>query len=348
MQGRHFLLIDTPGFDDGERTDEDIFDCLAEWLRQSHAKGQRLSGLLYLHRIIANREKGSDLRNLKVFKSLCGSKNFDKIVLGITWWDKAEPDVALARESMLRDEPEFWGDMLKAGARMRRISHEHAGCINLLQEFAQNRPAPLLIQEEMAQGIKPSDTSAAEQMSDYQEIRAIRDAETLEMRALAETHRIQQQAIEQQAFDRRIEQRRRQREMEMQQMSQIESLEAVRKQMSQPSTGTKTSNPMYNEREKRIRDLEEALQRARRQTQLPAYSAEDNAERIRIMNRARLHYEAIVTFMNRLATITKFKQSWRYIANPTREDPSPLCAAFCDRCMKEASIRGHYRKFCSN
>lgn len=43
---KRFTLVDTPGFDDGERTDDDVFHDLAKWLRISYQKNQRFHGML--------------------------------------------------------------------------------------------------------------------------------------------------------------------------------------------------------------------------------------------------------------------------------------------------------------
>jgi hypothetical protein len=44
-------LIDTPGFNDGHRSEREILTDLVEWMSQSHGELTRLSGILYFHRI---------------------------------------------------------------------------------------------------------------------------------------------------------------------------------------------------------------------------------------------------------------------------------------------------------
>lgn len=338
-------LIDTPGFDDGDRTDEDIFESLADWLNQSYIKGQRLNALVYLHRLIANREKGSDLRNLKVFKKLCGEENFDKIVLGITWWDQIDPQTAFAREHMLCDTPEFWGDMVSKGARVERIPHDKVQCIQLLLASAKNESTTLRIQEEMAKGKEPLETTAAKELEQYKAIDAIKDAEESERKAQEVAYDLKNQAIEQRASERRLEQHRRQQEIQMQQISQMASLQTVHRQMVELEPSRRSSGPQMTERDRKMTELQETLRQARLCTQPPKYTVEDRLERMRIVGRSKLYLGEIVAAFKSLEALAEDnKQNWDWICNPCVEGEVALWVGFCDRCLKQASIKGYWRK----
>lgn len=50
-QGVRIWLVDTPGFDDTERSDLDILRDVAFWLASVYTKEARLAGIIYLHRI---------------------------------------------------------------------------------------------------------------------------------------------------------------------------------------------------------------------------------------------------------------------------------------------------------
>ncbi|CAN9420491.1 unnamed protein product [Alternaria alternata] len=75
--------IDTPGFDDSKRDDEEVYRELAHLMAQSFRKGQLLNGFLYLQAVNIPRQRGSQIRNLLMFKKLCGNNNFNNIVLGL-------------------------------------------------------------------------------------------------------------------------------------------------------------------------------------------------------------------------------------------------------------------------
>lgn len=69
-------LIDTPGFDDTETSDADVFQEIATFLARCFETGIRLSGVIYLHRITDPRMSGSAMKNLELFKLLCGKDAF--------------------------------------------------------------------------------------------------------------------------------------------------------------------------------------------------------------------------------------------------------------------------------
>lgn len=118
----NFTLVDTPGFDDASRTDTQILRLINDWLAQSFQRGEKLSAILYFHRITDPRMAGSPLRNFAMFKKLCGDDFYPNIVLGMTFWgrcDATDPGLAERREHEL--ETGFWGTMIGKGSEMVRI-----------------------------------------------------------------------------------------------------------------------------------------------------------------------------------------------------------------------------------
>jgi hypothetical protein len=98
-------LIDTPGFDDSERSDAETLQELACWLTAAHERSIRLSGIIYLHRITDIRLQGSSWRALRALKGMCGDNNMHDVVIATTMWDKVPPDQvvgAFARQEELR------------------------------------------------------------------------------------------------------------------------------------------------------------------------------------------------------------------------------------------------------
>lgn len=87
----------------------------------------KLGGVIYMYDISAKRLTGSAHLNLKMFEKLCGSKAFDKIVIGTTKWSsRGEDQAALYRlEELKRD---YWGGLLGKGAQVLRIGNDHESC----------------------------------------------------------------------------------------------------------------------------------------------------------------------------------------------------------------------------
>ncbi len=74
----NITLVDTPGFDDSERSDTEILTLIADWLQDSFEDRIFLSGIIYLHRISDIRMSGSSIKNLRMFRKLCGTENMLK------------------------------------------------------------------------------------------------------------------------------------------------------------------------------------------------------------------------------------------------------------------------------
>ncbi len=55
LQGYNVYLIDTPGFDDTNRSDVDTLKLIAHYLSVSYANRVCIGGIVYLHRISDNR-----------------------------------------------------------------------------------------------------------------------------------------------------------------------------------------------------------------------------------------------------------------------------------------------------
>lgn len=56
-------LVDTPGFDDTNRSDTDVLTEIANWMGSTYRHGMLLSGILYLHRITDKKITGSSMKN---------------------------------------------------------------------------------------------------------------------------------------------------------------------------------------------------------------------------------------------------------------------------------------------
>lgn len=158
-RGKTFVFIDTPGFDDTYRNKEDIVKSIVDWL----ATGKRLSGIIYLHRIIDPRMQGSALSNLRMFQKLCGDGDFRNVVLVTSFWDMVDASVGEAREAELRNKDEFWGRMIRKGSTIQQYDRndpDSAGKIlNILETFS---PFMLKAQKEVViDGKDPSQTDAA-------------------------------------------------------------------------------------------------------------------------------------------------------------------------------------------
>lgn len=140
------VLVDTPGFDDSQRDDEDVYRELARWMAQAFQKGQLLNGLLHLQAMNIPRQRGSQIRDLLMFKKLCGNNNFKNIMLGLSFCDMEAEATIQSRQQELTDIWEWWGEMVSKGSRIERVPYQRNECIRLLAQFAPQPKVTLKVQ----------------------------------------------------------------------------------------------------------------------------------------------------------------------------------------------------------
>ncbi|KAF8420558.1 hypothetical protein L210DRAFT_3491413 [Boletus edulis BED1] len=163
--GRNVVLVDTPGFNDTFKSDLEILNTISDWLNSSYKKGKLLSGILYLHRISDNRMAGTPLKNLRVFRQLCGKDALDKVYLTTTMWDEVEPSIGERRLEELRTE--YWKSMITQGARIFRCRSDDDSAKKLIQQIVGQEAArrAVLLQEEMSELQKPlKETQAGQEL----------------------------------------------------------------------------------------------------------------------------------------------------------------------------------------
>ena len=170
-----FYLVDTPGFDDSNRSDADVLRDLSTNLAASYANGIQLSGIIYLHRIMDVRFGGAAGRNLRVFKRLCGDNNLGSVVLATTFWKNVNAKIGAERENQLKMDQKFWRDMIEKESKVFRQDCERASGERIIKYLIdRRRKVTLLIQHELVKEKKTfAQTGAgAEVLGEIQELRA--------------------------------------------------------------------------------------------------------------------------------------------------------------------------------
>ncbi|KAH8776050.1 hypothetical protein F5882DRAFT_246073, partial [Hyaloscypha sp. PMI_1271] len=162
-RGKIITLVDTPGFDDSNISDSEILMKLLGWLKETQEDEQKLSGILYLHRIDAPRMQGSALRNFGTFKQLCGEEFYKNITLGTTCWDLIEATTTIGeeRETQLREKGGFWHALLQKGSEIVRIPREQDSARDVIFHLASKDPTFLKSQVEVStMGLSLDEVSA--------------------------------------------------------------------------------------------------------------------------------------------------------------------------------------------
>ena len=155
-------MIDTPGFDDTNRSDTEVLREIATWLTDSYANGIKLHGILYLHRITDVRMQGSARKNLFMFKKLCGPNALKNVFLVTTMWEKVDFSEGCRRESQLVDTEEFWGWMKAQGSHIVRHQNNEDSARKILEQLMSSHSKVVLnIQQQMVEEKRTLDKTDA-------------------------------------------------------------------------------------------------------------------------------------------------------------------------------------------
>lgn len=107
---------------------------------------------------------GSSLRNLKMFRELCGQDPLKNVLLVTTRWgmaEKADAEQAKRREEQLRTDRKFWAGMIAGGSRMARFEDTRESALDLISSLEGCRPVTLQIQSELVDQDKNLSQTAA-------------------------------------------------------------------------------------------------------------------------------------------------------------------------------------------
>lgn len=184
INNKKIFLVDTPGFDDTERSDAVVLADVADWLAEAFHAGIKISGIIYLSRISDNRVSSSAKKSLLIFRKLLGQPNYSSVVIVTTHWDLVHPAAGAKRESELIETDGFWKELIKGGAAVRRHDKGVTSATEIINHIlSQNHRVTLQIQVEMAQeGKTLADTEAGREIN--ADIKQLLEKHNEELKAL--------------------------------------------------------------------------------------------------------------------------------------------------------------------
>jgi hypothetical protein len=231
--GQKIYLIDTPGFDDTYRSDTEILREIADWLAQMYQFRVKLSGIIYLHRITDVRIGGAGMKNLRMFRKLCGEGGLGSVVLATTMWSLCPADDARRREEQLVHQNDLWKYLVGHGAQVFRQDDGAASGQKIIDYLVKRaKPVTLDIQREMVdQGLTLGQTGAGKEVQE--ELDKLKASHEKEMKEIRED---MEQAIKEKDHERQEELRHYQAQIDKQVQEaakQARQLEASREQLRQ-------------------------------------------------------------------------------------------------------------------
>jgi len=105
-------------------------------------------GVLYLHSVHDPRMKGSGLKNLRLFEKIAGKRNLHKCRLVTTKWSLQSIEIGEGRELELKNNPKFWKQLLRGGARMVRFGDSMKSALDIINQVAQGSGVVLQLTDE--------------------------------------------------------------------------------------------------------------------------------------------------------------------------------------------------------
>jgi hypothetical protein len=131
----------------------------------SYRKGQKLHGIIYLHRITDVRVGGVSKRNFNMFRKLCGNVTLKNVLIVTNMWGDVSEDVGEAREAELANKDMFFKPALDNHAQLLRHTNTLDSARLILRQTIGNHPMLLDIQRELVDECKDiSQTTAGAQV----------------------------------------------------------------------------------------------------------------------------------------------------------------------------------------
>jgi len=251
LDERKVILIDTPGFDDTNKSDTDILKLIAAFLATTYEAGSKVAGVIYIHRISDRRFTGIAGRNFKMFRELCGDSTLRNVILVTNMWGEVTKDVGESRERELTTN--FFKQVLDKGAQLARHQNTTQSAHDIIRRIMKNQPVVLQIQRELVDEHKDIiDTAAG-------------DAVNKEIKEQIKRHQAEMKAVQEemlQALKDKDEETRKEMEEESR------KLQAQMDKMRKDSEGMASN---YQEEKRRMeesmREMQEQARREREQSE---------------------------------------------------------------------------------
>ncbi|KZM21030.1 uncharacterized protein EKO05_0011163 [Ascochyta rabiei] len=145
------FLLDTPGFDDTDRSDLDVVSEIVTGLHILSRSGVSLVGVIYIQRITDTRMSGSSRKSLEILKAICGVPASVNITFVTTMWDKLGPNSDTVGEERTEEMKRlFLAEFIEKGAQVQRHSGTVASARGIVDRIlSNNKTVTLEIEHEM-------------------------------------------------------------------------------------------------------------------------------------------------------------------------------------------------------
>lgn len=102
-------------------------------LYNSYSNGMKIGGVIYLHDISLPRLHPASLRNIEVFRRLCGDRALSSVVLATTKWGLVNEQDGTKREAQLLSG--LWKDIISAGSSVDRFDNTRESAWRIIKRI---------------------------------------------------------------------------------------------------------------------------------------------------------------------------------------------------------------------
>ncbi|PPQ66136.1 hypothetical protein CVT24_000223 [Panaeolus cyanescens] len=159
----NLVLVDTPGFDDPDKSDAEILEIIAKWLESTYRRQILLTGLVYLHRITDIRHDVGIQNTMNVFQRLVGPNAFERVALVTTMWNELrDKKFGSEREEVLMNN--HWRPMIIRKAMTGRFdSRNRDTAVKVIRDIVErnNKTVLLQLQDELVNKKKSLPSTSA-------------------------------------------------------------------------------------------------------------------------------------------------------------------------------------------
>ncbi|KAH8903541.1 hypothetical protein BR93DRAFT_884954 [Coniochaeta sp. PMI_546] len=178
VDGFHGSIIDTPGFDDTYLTDTAVLRRISDWMDMTYRQGVKITGILYLRDITEARMRGSSLKNLAMFRKLCGTSSLANVVFLTTKWDMVSNSDGERREAQLISD--HLKLELTSGARTARHDNTRESAVDALRMVLGHEGVALQLQKQLVdEGMSLRDTDAGAAIAQDLDAMRVEHVETI-------------------------------------------------------------------------------------------------------------------------------------------------------------------------
>ncbi|KAK6513827.1 gTPase, IMAP member 8 [Arthrobotrys conoides] len=140
-------LVDTPGFNDAERSDADILLDISKCLVALSRAGGELRGIIYLHNLAVPRFSGTCIAHMEMLQKICGDKGVGNLFLVASNWDSGNEDTCILREQSLYTK--YWRKLINDGATFTRFRNSYESASVIVAQCAWKEPVIFDLQREI-------------------------------------------------------------------------------------------------------------------------------------------------------------------------------------------------------